>query len=51
MKSKAVQEKEFDMVLRAMLTTKPLSKEEISARIGARRKATQKEKQLAGRSS
>jgi hypothetical protein len=49
MKSKAVQEKEFDMVLRAMLTTKPLSKEEISARIGARRKARQKDKKV-GRS-
>ncbi len=31
MKSRAAQMKEFDKVLRAMLTTKPLSKEEISA--------------------
>jgi hypothetical protein len=46
MKSKAAQMKEFDKVLKAMLTTKPLSKEKISARIG---KATQKEKQV-GRS-
>ena len=49
MKSKAEKAKEFDMVLSAMLTTKPLSKEEISARIRARRKAEQKEKQV-GRS-
>ena len=49
MKSKAGEAKEFDKVLRAMLTTKPLSKEEISVRIRARRKATQKEKQV-GRS-
>jgi hypothetical protein len=47
MKSKAEKAKEFDMVLSAMLTTKPLSEEEIS---GARRKATQKEKQV-GRSN
>jgi hypothetical protein len=33
MKSKAEKAKEFDLVLSAMLTTKPLSKEEISARI------------------
>ena len=33
MKSKAGEGKEFDKVLRAMLTTKPLSREEISARI------------------
>jgi hypothetical protein len=46
MKGKAGEAKEFDKVLRAMLTTKPLSKEEIRARIGARRKATQKEKQV-----
>jgi len=46
MKGKAGEAKEFDKVLRAMLTTKPLSKEEISARIRARRKATQKEKQV-----
>lgn len=46
MKGKAGEGKEFDKVLRAMLTTKPLSKEEISARIRARRKATQKEKQV-----
>ena len=49
MKSKAEKAKEFDMVLSAMLTAKPLSKEEISARIRARRKAGQKEKQI-GRS-
>ena len=48
-KSKAEKAKEFDMVLSAMLTAKPLSKEEISARIRARRKAGQKEKQV-GRS-
>jgi hypothetical protein len=49
MKSKTGEAKEFDKVLRAMLTTKPLSKEEISARIGARRKAKQKDKKV-GRS-
>jgi hypothetical protein len=49
MKSEALEGEKFDKVLRAMLTTKPLSKEEISARIRARRKATQKEKQV-GRS-
>lgn len=49
MKSKAGEAKEFDKVLRAMLTTKPLSKEEISAWIRTRRKAGQKGKQ-AGRS-
>ncbi len=46
MKSKAEKAKEFDMVLSAMLTTKPLSKEEISARVRARRKARPKEKQV-----
>jgi hypothetical protein len=46
MKSKALEGEKFDKVLSAMLTTKPLSKEEISARIRARRKATQKEKQV-----
>ena len=46
MKSKAEKAKQFDMVLSAMLTTKPLSKEEISARVRAGRKATQKEKQV-----
>ena len=49
MKRKTAEAKEFDKVLRAMLTTKPLSKEEISARIRARRKAGPKNKQ-AGRS-
>ena len=49
MKVKTVEAKEFDKVLRAMLATKPLSKEEISARIRARRKAAQKEKEV-GRS-
>jgi hypothetical protein len=46
MMSKAVEAKEFDKVLRAMLTTKPLLKEEISARIRARRKARQKDKKV-----
>ena len=46
MKSKAAAGEKFDKVLSAMLTTKPLSKEEISARIRARRKARQKEKQV-----
>jgi DNA-binding response OmpR family regulator len=49
MKGKVSDTKEFDRVLRVMLMTKPLSKEEISARIRARRKAKQKEKQV-GRS-
>jgi hypothetical protein len=49
MKRPAVEGKEFDKVLRAMLTTKPLSKEAISASIRAGRKARQKDKQL-GRS-
>ena len=49
MKSKALEGEKFDKVLSAMLTTKPLSKEEISARIRTRRKATQKGKQV-GRS-
>jgi hypothetical protein len=49
MKSKAVKAKEFDKVLRVMLTTKPLPKEEISARIRARRKARQKDEKV-GRS-
>jgi hypothetical protein len=49
MKGKTAETKEFDRVLRAMLTTKPLSKEEISARIRVRRKAERKNKQ-AGRS-
>lgn len=44
MKEKTVESKDFDKVLRAMLTTKPLSKEEISARIRARRKAGRKDK-------
>jgi hypothetical protein len=44
MKSNAGEANEFDKVLRAMLTSKPLSKEEISARIRARRKAAQKGK-------
>ena len=43
MKSKAGAEKEFDQVLRGMLTSKPLSKAEISARIQARRRAKQKQ--------
>ena len=43
MKGKAREAKEFDKVLRAMLTTKPLSKAEISARIQARRRAKQKQ--------
>jgi hypothetical protein len=38
--------KEFDKVLRGMLTTKPLSLAAISASIRARRKAKQKEKQV-----
>ena len=49
MKGRAWDTKEFDRVLRVMLMTKPLSKEEISARIRARRKAKQKEKRV-GRS-
>jgi hypothetical protein len=44
MKSKAEEANEFDKVLRAMLTSRPLSKEEISARIRAQRKAAQKDK-------
>jgi hypothetical protein len=43
MKSKTGAEKEFDRVLRGMLTSKPLSKAEISARIQARRRAKQKQ--------
>lgn len=46
MKSPAGEGKEFDKVLRAMLTTKPLSKEAIGASIRAQRKATQKSKQV-----
>jgi hypothetical protein len=46
MKGNAVEAKEFDKVLRRMLTTKPLSVAEISARIRARRKARQKDKQV-----
>jgi len=46
MKSKSGEAKEFDNVLRAMLTSKPLSREEISARIRARRKATLKNKRV-----
>ena len=46
MKGGSGADKEFDKVLRGMLTSKPLSKEEISARIGARRKARQKDKQV-----
>jgi hypothetical protein len=49
MKGKIAETKEFDKILRAMLTTKPLSKEEISARIRARRQAERKNKR-AGRS-
>jgi len=48
MKSKSGEAKEFDNVLRAMLTSKPLSREEISARIRARRKARQKDKRVDG---
>jgi hypothetical protein len=48
MKSKSGEAKEFDNVLRAMLTSKPLSREEISARIRARRKATLKDKRVHG---
>jgi hypothetical protein len=46
MKGKGAAEKEFDKVLRGMLTAKPVSIEEISARIRARRKAKQKEKRV-----
>jgi DNA-binding response OmpR family regulator len=46
MKGKTSDTRELDKVLRAMLMTKPLSKEEISARIRARRKARQKEQQV-----
>jgi hypothetical protein len=46
MKGKTAETKEFDKVLRAMLTTKPLSKEEISARVRAQRKVKRKDKQL-----
>jgi hypothetical protein len=49
-KGKAGETKEFDKVLRGMLTAKPLSVAEISARIRARRKARQKDKQ-AGRTT
>lgn len=49
MKGKAGETKEFDKVLRGMLTTKPLSLAEISARIRVQRKARQKDKQV-GRS-
>jgi DNA-binding response OmpR family regulator len=49
MKSNAGEAKGFDKVLRSMLTTKPLSLAEISARIRAQRKAKQKDKQV-GRS-
>jgi hypothetical protein len=49
MMGRGVKGKEFDKDLRGMLTTKPLSKEEISARIRARRKARQKDKKV-GRS-
>jgi hypothetical protein len=49
MKAKTAETKAFDKVLKAMLTTRPLSKEEISARIRARRKDGRKDKQ-AGRS-
>ena len=49
MKGKTAETKAFDRVLKAMLTTKPLSKEEISARIRVRHKAKRKETQ-AGRS-
>jgi hypothetical protein len=50
MKGKAAETKEFDKVLRGVLTAKPLSVAEISARIHARRKARQKDKQ-AGRTT
>jgi hypothetical protein len=46
MKRKAAETKEFDKVLRGMLTTKPLSRAEISAQIQARRKARQKDKRV-----
>jgi hypothetical protein len=46
MQSKVVDPKQFDKVLRAMLTAKPLSKEAIGAGIRARRKATQNDKQV-----
>jgi hypothetical protein len=49
MKRKAAETKEYDRVLRGMLTSKPLSLTEISVRIRARRKSRQKEKQV-GRS-
>ena len=49
MKGKTSETRELDKVLRAMLTTKPLSKEEISARIRARRKARQKRSRSAVR--
>jgi hypothetical protein len=41
MKGKTVADKEFDKVLRRMLTTKPVSRAEISARIRADRKTKQ----------
>ena len=46
MKREAGEAKEFDKVLRGMLTTKPLSLAEISASIRERRKARQRDKQV-----
>ena len=46
MRNKAIEVKDFNKVLRGRLTTKPLSLAEISARIRARRKAGQKDKQV-----
>ena len=50
MKRKAAETKQFDKVLKGMLTTKPLSLAEISARIRARRKAKQKKEKQTGSS-